>query len=215
MRPAWMPAASGTPTAVMLLRHGQTQLSVERRYVGAWDVPLTPIGQRQAEAAGRRLSAVGLEAIVTSPLQRARQTADAVSAACGGLAVTVDEGLRETNFGKWEGMTFAEVQQGWPAEMSAWLADPTVPPPAGESFAAVSDRVTGALGRLLDQYPQRRVLVVSHVTPIKTLVVAALLAPSAAMYRMHLDVAALCEIDYYADGPAVLRGYNDTAHLAG
>jgi ribonuclease H / adenosylcobalamin/alpha-ribazole phosphatase len=60
-----------------------------------------------------------------------------------------------------------------------------------------------------------RVLVVSHVTPIKTLVTAALLAPPAAMYRMHLDLAALCEIDWYPDGPTVLRSCNDTAHLAG
>ena len=60
-----------------------------------------------------------------------------------------------------------------------------------------------------------RVLIVSHVTPIKTLVAAALLAPPAALYRMHLDVAALCESDWYADGPAVLRSFNDTGHLTG
>ena len=59
----------------------------------------------------------------------------------------------------------------------------------------------------------KRILVVSHVTPIKTLVAAALLAPPPALFRMHLDVAALCEIDWYADGPAVLRSFNDTAHL--
>ena len=60
---------------------------------------------------------------------------------------------------------------------------------------------------------RQTVLIVSHVTPIKTLVAAALLAPPPALYRMHLDVAALCEIDWYADGPAVLRSFNDTGHL--
>ena len=108
---------------------------------------------------------------------------------------------------------YAEVRQRWPAELAAWLADPAVPPPGGESFADVSTRVTDTLRRVLADRPRQRVLIVSHVTPIKTLVVAALLAPPAALYRMHLDVAALCEIDWYADGPAVLRAFNDTGHL--
>ena len=91
---------------------------------------------------------------------------------------------------------------------------PKVAPPGGESFAQVSERVTAALHRVLAGREHQTVLIVSHVTPIKTLVAAALLAPPAALYRMHLDVAALCEIDYYADGPAVLRSFNDTAHLS-
>jgi probable phosphoglycerate mutase len=98
--------------------------------------------------------------------------------------------------------------------MTAWLADPEVAPPGGESFAEVSERVTAALDRVLAGRTGQRVLIVSHVTPIKTLVAAALLAPPAALYRMHLDVAALCEVDWYADGPAVLRSFNDTAHLS-
>ena len=97
--------------------------------------------------------------------------------------------------------------------MTAWLADPAVAPPGGESFTEVSERVTAALHRVLADRERQTVLIVSHVTPIKMLVAAALLAPPPALYRMHLDVAALCEIDWYADGPAVLRSFNDTAHL--
>jgi broad specificity phosphatase PhoE len=78
----------------------------------------------------------------------------------------------------------------------------------------VSTRVEGALRRVLAGYQGRTVLIVSHVTPIKTLVAAALLAPPPALYRMHLDVAALCQVDWYADGPAVLRSFNDTSHLS-
>ena len=74
--------------------------------------------------------------------------------------------------------------------------------------------MTAALRRVLAARERQTVLVVSHVTPIKTLVAAALLAPPAALYRMHLDVAALSRIDWYADGPAVLRSFNDTGHLA-
>ena len=197
----------------MLLRHGQTLMSVEKRYAGISDVPLTDVGLRQADAAAKRLASAELDVIVASPLLRARQTADAVASSCVAELV-IDEGFRETDFGAWEGLTFAEVRDRWPAELDAWLADPSVAPPSGESFSAVQSRVSAALARALAAYPLRRVLVVSHVTPIKTLITTALGAPPAAMYRMHLDVAALSEIDYYADGAAVLRSFNDTAHLA-
>ncbi len=208
---AWRPAP-GTSTSTVLLRHGQTAMSVERRYSGLSDVPLTETGLRQAAAAAKRLAGAGISAIVSSPLQRAVQTAEEVAAVTG-VGVTTDEDFREADFGAWEGLTFAEVRERWPAELTTWLADPAVPPPGGESFAAVSERVTAALHRVLQEREHQTVLIVSHVTPIKTLVASALLAPPPALFRMHLDLAALCEIDWYADGPAVLRSFNDTAHL--
>ena len=213
-RAAWRPA-QGEPTVTLLLRHGQTPLSVERRYAGRspqTDVPLTETGVRQAAAAAKRLASAGLGAIVSSPLQRAVQTAEEVAAVTG-VPVVTDDGFSEADFGAWDGLTFAEVRERWPAEMTAWLADPEVAPPGGESFAQVSERVTAALQRVLAERERQTVLIVSHVTPIKTLVAAALLAPPAALFRMYLDVAALCHIDWYADGPAVLRSYNDTAHV--
>ena len=204
--------AQGEPTVTLLLRHGQTPLSVQKRYAGVSDVPLTEIGVDQAAAAAKRLASAGIGAIVSSPLQRAVRTAEAVAAVTG-VPVVTDEGLRETDFGAWEGLTFVEVRERWPAEMTSWLADPAVAPPGGESFVEVNTRVTEALHRVLASQARQNVLIVSHVTPIKTLVAAALFAPPAALYRMHLDVAALCEIDWYADGTAVLRSFNDTAHL--
>jgi ribonuclease H / adenosylcobalamin/alpha-ribazole phosphatase len=210
-RAHWTPA-QGEPTVTLLLRHGQTPNSVEKRYAGLSDVPLTEVGAEQAAAAGKRLASAGLTAIVTSPLLRAVRTAEEVAAATG-APVKADEGFRETDFGAWDGLTFAEVRERWPDELTAWLADPAVAPPGGESFADVSTRVTGALRRVLAGHPGQTVLIVSHVTPIKTLVASALLAPPAALYRMHLDVAALCQVDWYADGPAVLRSFNDTGHL--
>ena len=197
----------------MLLRHGQTPMSVQKRYAGRSDPPLTEAGVQQAAAAAKRLAPAGFGVIVTSPLLRTVQTAQAVAAVTGAAVVT-DDGFRETDFGAWEGLTFAEVRERWPAELSAWLADPEIAPPGGESFTDVSARVIAALDRVLAARAGQTVLIVSHVTPIKTLVAAALLAPPAALYRMHLDVAALCEIDWYADGPAVLRSFNDTSHLS-
>ena len=214
MRPAthWR-AAQGEPTVTALLRHGQTPMSVQKRYAGRTDAPLTEVGVQQAAAAAKRLASAGLGVIVTSPLLRTVQTAQSVAAVTGAAVVT-DDGFRETDFGAWEGLTFAEVRERWPAEISAWMADPEVAPPGGESFTDVSARVTAALDRVLAARAGQTVLIVSHVTPIKMLVAAALLAPPAALYRMHLDLAALSEIDWYADGPAVLRSFNDTSHLS-
>ena len=210
----WAPV-QGPPVTTVLLRHGQTPLSPERRFAGRGDIPLTATGERQAAAAARRLAERGgIDVIVTSPLQRARLTAAAVAAETG-AAVEVDEAFVETDFGKWEGLTFAEVAERWPDEMTAWAADPDVAPPGGESFAATADRVLAALDRLTAARPGATVLLVSHVTPMKLLLRHALLAPPQALRRMHLDTACLCEIDWYAGGTGVVRSLNDTAHLAG
>jgi probable phosphoglycerate mutase len=210
-RTNWI-SAQGEPTVTLLLRHGQTPMSVQKRYAGLTDAPLTDAGIRQAAAAAKRLASAGIDAIVASPLQRTVRTAEEVAAVIS-VPVLTDDGLRETDFGAWDGLTFAEVRERWPSEMTKWLADPSVAPPGGESFTQVSERVTAALHRVLAGRERQTVLIVSHVTPIKTLVATALLAPPPALYRMHLDVAALCEIDWYADGPAVLRSFNDTSHL--
>lgn len=213
--PGWTRQAQGPPATTLLLRHGQTPLSAERRFAGRGDIPLTETGLAQAAAAARRLAARGgIDAIVTSPLQRARLTAEAVSAETG-VPVEVDEAWAETDFGKWEGLTFAEAAGRWPDEVAAWAADPDVAPPGGESFADTGRRVLAALDRLLAARPQATVLVVSHVTPMKLLLRHALLAPPQALRRMYLDVACLCEIDWYGGGSTgVVRSLNDTAHLA-
>lgn len=210
--PGWTTAHS-QPTTTVLLRHGETPLSAERRFAGRGDIPLTETGKLQAKAAAQRLAARGgVQLIVTSPLRRARLTAEAVAAATG-APVQVDEGWIEADFGEWEGLSYAEAMERWPDEVTAWMSDTSVAPPGGESFATAGRRVLAALDRLLDRSEPGRVVVVSHVTPMKTVLRHALLAPPAALRRMHLDVACLCEVDWYADGPVVVRSLNDTGHL--
>ncbi|WP_243711475.1 bifunctional RNase H/acid phosphatase [Actinomadura sp. KC216] len=209
--PAWSPP-TGTPMTTLLLRHGETPLSAEKRFAGTGDIPLTANGVAQARAAALALKDGGLDAIITSPLSRCRDTAAEIAVVTG-LDVRVENGFRETDFGEWEGLTFAEASKAWPAEVKAWLADPEVAPPGGESFAAVARRVRTALDKLKVRYREQTVLVVSHVTPIKLLIKDALDAPMTALYRMHLDVSALSSIDWYADGPATLRAFNDVHHL--
>ena len=211
--PGWL-QARGPATTTVLLRHGETALSGERRFAGRGHIPLTATGLEQAAAAAVRLAARGgLDLIVTSPLERTRRTADAVAAATG-VPVVVGDGWMETDFGEWEGLSQAEAERAWPGQMAAWLNDTGAAPPGGESFAATSDRVLKALDSLLAEQAGATVLVVSHVTPMKILLLHALLAPPAALRRMQLDVACLCEIDWYAGGLGIVRTMNDTAHLS-
>lgn len=209
--PAWRPSAS-PPTTLLLVRHGSTPLS-GLRYSGRGDPPLTPDGEAQARAVAARLARVpGLGAVVSSPLRRARSTAEAIAAAAG-VGVAVDDGLAETDFGRWDGLTFAEVREVWPTEHAAWLADSAVTPPGGESINQVARRVRKVRDRLLAAYPGRTVAVVSHVTPIKLVLCSALGAPVSSLFRIHLDTASLSTVDWYPDGPAVVRLLNDTGHL--
>jgi broad specificity phosphatase PhoE len=210
-RPGWG-SPLGKPTTTILLRHGQTELSTERRFAGRGDIPLTKEGVLQAEMAARRLSAAGADVVITSPLQRARRTAEAVAEAAA-VPLVVYEELIEADFGSWQGLTFGEAAKQWPDELAAWMASPDAAPPEGESFAMVAMRVLAGLDRLMADYQHQTTIVVSHVTPIKTLVCRALLAPPEAMFRMNLDVASLCHVDCFDNGSAVLRTLNDTCHL--
>jgi probable phosphoglycerate mutase len=197
---------SGAPTTTVLLRHGQTPLSIEHRFSGVGSDPeLTDEGRAQAREAGARLAGQQFDAIISSPLRRAAETARIVGA---GREILLEDGFRETDFGAWEGLTFGEVNKKAPDELAAWLADPTVAPPGGESFVDTDTRVGAALAALGERYPGARLLVVSHVTPIKLLVRRALEAPMSALYRMHLELASVTTIDWYPDGPAVVRSLN-------
>ncbi len=211
--PAGWTGAQGAPTRLLLLRHGQTELSVQRRYSGRGNPGLTELGARQADAAARYLGRKGgIGAVVSSPLQRAYDTAAAAAKRLG-LDVTVEDGLIETDFGQWEGLTFGEAADRDPELHLQWLRDTSVPPPQGESFDAVAERVKAVQQRIVSDYAGQTVLVVSHVTPIKTLLRLALDAGPAMLYRLHLDLASLSIAEFYPDGVASVRLVNQTAYL--
>ncbi len=211
--PAGWTGAQGAPTRLLLLRHGQTELSVQRRYSGRGDPALTDFGRRQAEAAAEYLARRGkIAAVVTSPLQRAYDTA-ATAAKALGVDVVVDEDLIETDFGAWEGLTFVEAAERDPEHHRNWLGDTSIAPPGGESFASVQHRVRRARDRIIADYGGGNVLVVSHVTPIKTMLQLALDASSSILYRIHLDLASLSIAEFYPDGKASVRLVNQTDYL--
>ncbi|WLQ43380.1 bifunctional RNase H/acid phosphatase [Streptomyces laculatispora] len=206
----------GAPATFLLLRHGETALTPEKRFSGSGgtDPELSATGRRQAECAAEAFAARGtVQEIVSSPLLRCRETAGAVAARLG-LEVRIEDGLRETDFGAWEGLTFGEVRERHRADLDAWLASAKAAPTGGgESFAEVARRVAAARDRLITRHAGRTVLVVTHVTPIKTLVRLALGAPPESLFRMELSAASLSTVAYYADGNASVRLLNDTSHL--
>ncbi|MFB7589220.1 histidine phosphatase family protein [Streptomyces sp. NPDC056169] len=215
-RQGWAGPDMGAPATFVLLRHGETALTPEKRFSGSGgtDPELSAAGLRQAEAVAETLAARGtVQEIVSSPLTRCRQTAAAVAARLG-LDVRVERGLRETDFGAWEGLTFGEVRERYGDDLDAWLASPKAAPTGGgESFAAVARRVAATRDRLTADHAGRTVLLVTHVTPIKTLVRLALGAPPESLFRMELSAASISAVAYYADGNASVRLLNDTSHL--
>ncbi|MEU5853212.1 bifunctional RNase H/acid phosphatase [Saccharopolyspora shandongensis] len=218
IRPSGWLGADGTPTKMLLLRHGQTPMSVDRRYSGRGDVALTPLGERQVRAAGKRLAAMdgvitpdGIAPVIASPLTRTRQSAQAVVDATGG-ELHFHDGLLETDFGDWEGLTFGEASEQFPQLHRKWLGDPSIVPPGGESLDAVYERVTAARDDLLTRYAGQTIIVVSHVTPIKALLRLALDVGPSMFYRLHLDLASLSIVEFYPDGNASVRLVNDISH---
>lgn len=209
---------TGEPVRLVLLRHGQTALSVERRYSGHGDPELTGLGQEQAAAAARAIAGrlarhdVTPAVILSSPLRRARQTAAAVAETTG-ADIEVREAFVETDFGGWEGLTFAEARERDPDLHARWLGDSTVAPPGGESFAAVGERVGAELRRIVETFAGDTVVVVSHVTPIKMVLRDALDAGDGLLRRLHLDLACTSLVDLYPDGGTSVRLVNDTSYL--
>ncbi|MFF9483914.1 bifunctional RNase H/acid phosphatase [Streptomyces sp. NPDC014676] len=212
----WAPADLGAPATFVLLRHGETPLTPQKRFSGSGgsDPSLSSVGREQAEKAAEFLARRGtVQAVVASPLARTRETAGIVAARLG-LDVTVEDGLRETDFGAWEGLTFGEVRERHPDDLNAWLSSPDAEPTGGgESFTATAARVAATRDRLTAEYRGRTVLLVTHVTPIKTLIRLALGAPPESLFRMELSAASLSAVAYYADGNASVRLFNDTSHL--
>ena len=205
----WAPP--GTPTTVVLVRHGVTPHTTEKRFSGGLasaNPGLSEDGRAQVRAVADWLAPIAekVDAVVSSPVRRTRESAEILAAVLG-QEIEVEPGFAEMEFGSWDGMTFAEVGEQHPDELEAWLGSLDVAPGGGESFRTVQARVLAGLERLLEQHAGRTVVVVSHVTPIKTLVAHALDAPLEAVFRMELSPASVTVVSWYGDRPS-MRMYN-------
>ena len=145
-------------------RHGETVWNAERRLCGRTDVPLSDAGRRQAHLLAERLRPISFEALYTSPLQRARETAGVVGTAVVHVP-TVDSRLVELSYGAWEGRTSAEVKRSDAEAFSAWEADPAVvAPPEGESGEQLIERLKPFLADVAQRHRNGNVVVVCHRT---------------------------------------------------
>jgi probable phosphoglycerate mutase len=204
----WRKRVSEKPTTVVLLRHGVTEHTVSKLFSGSGgtDPGLTDLGREQAHrAAGRLAKRAPIDAIITSPMQRTRETAEIVANELG-LDVQLEPGFAEASFGEWEGFAFPEIMERWPEDMRAWLDSPTVSPPGGESLDAVYERVNEARNRLLRDYEGQTVVVVTHVTPIKMMLRNALESDMGVIHRFELAPASITTIQWWSDGwPVVVE----------
>jgi broad specificity phosphatase PhoE len=142
-------------TAMLLVRHGQSTWNAEGRWQGHVGVPLTPLGRKQAAQAALAVRAV--DAIVSSDLPRACETAEIIGRELGGCAVSTDARLREWEAGEWVGLTREQIEAGWPGYLAARTG-----PPASEDLTAFLKRVTLGLDDIQRAHPDGRVLVVTH-----------------------------------------------------
>ncbi|HEU4515128.1 MAG TPA: bifunctional RNase H/acid phosphatase [Nocardioidaceae bacterium] len=202
----------GSPTTLVLVRHGATDHTTDKRFSGrgGHDPALNVDGLAQVRAVADWLAPLGdeIDVVLSSPLRRTRETAEIIAQRLN-HAVEVEEGLAEAAFGTWEGLTFHEVQQAYPDDLDAWLGSLDVAPGGhGDSFEEMDRKVRRTRDRILSTYPGQAVLAVTHVTPIKLLVRMALGAPLDSVYKMELAPASVTVISWFEDGTASLRMFN-------
>ncbi|MCQ4618327.1 bifunctional RNase H/acid phosphatase [Corynebacterium sp. CCUG 59401] len=208
-------AADAPRTRFVLLRHGQTEHSARKAYSGSSDPALTETGQEQARRAAAALAAMGaIDAIIASPATRAQETAAACAEALGMPAEKIEtvEGFREVDFGSFEGLTRAEAEKQFPDEFAAWIGSANQAPPEGESLASLHRRVTRARLKVQEKHEGKTVLVVTHMTPIKSVIRQALSSGPDTFKHMFLDLASISVVEFYGD-MGVLRSFNDVAHF--
>ena len=197
---------------LLLVRHGVTLNNLQGRYTGQTDVPLSPLGERQAIMLAKRLAEEPLDVIVASDLQRARATAEII-ARHHALPVYEDAALREIAFGEWEGFTHAEIRAREEALVRGWRTDAiNYAPPGGETVSQLHDRVVEALTRWRTQYSQATVLWAAHGGVIGVLICHLLGIGLHNRWKFRLDTASITEFDLSRDY-AILMRMNDTGHL--
>jgi broad specificity phosphatase PhoE len=196
---------------LLLARHGQSVSNAVRRFQGVQDVPLSDLGRRQAEALAGALARRPIAAIYTSPLQRARHTAEVVAGATGAPLRSVHD-LRELSLGEWEGCTVEEVRARPGDPYACWVRDPVVGmPPGGEPLADVQARVVRAVAEIAAAHPNGDdVLLVCHGGIISAYLAHCLALPLSSIWRLTLSNCSLSEV-----APPRVLSMNDTSHLAG
>lgn len=204
-------------TTLFLVRHGQTAWNNDGRFQGQTDIPLDAEGCRQARALRQRLAGVDFSAVYTSALQRAIETARLTLEESASLSHPLSS-LNERNFGRWEGLTRAEIMERFPEEWERQRQSSSIAAPAGgESIPALQERVATALRHLASQHPDQTLLVVTHGGVVRT-VLGHLLGGGPEMYnRWRIDNTSITVVrvrPLVRAGKGEIVCVNDAEHLA-
>jgi broad specificity phosphatase PhoE len=199
---------------LLAVRHGATEWTQARRFAGSQDIPLTAQGRLQAEAVAQALAGSSAATVYTSPLERARTSAEVI-AKPHRLEPLIEPAFREMAFGAWEGLRREELLARFPAEASVWAGTPhLVTPPGGEALTAVDARVRAALDALVEQHRGATVILVSHAIVIRLIVLAALGLGPERLWSVDASPAGITEIEYQ-DAWATVHRMNTLTHLDG
>jgi broad specificity phosphatase PhoE len=158
-------------TTIFLARHGESDWNVAKRFQGHSDRPLTALGREQAHALADLVASEEIDAVYTSPLSRARETAEIVAARAGLEPVALPE-LREVDTGSWSGLSRADVEARFPEGFARWRSGGSGWED-GETYEEMAERVIGALRTIAEDHPDGRVLIISHGGPIRAIHAAA------------------------------------------
>ncbi len=198
---------------LFLLRHGQTESNAKGIYQGSLDTELTKEGIKQAKLAKKYLSRVSFSNIYSSPKKRALDTAKIIAKGTN-LEVKVRDGLEEMHFGKWEGLSFEEINTNYRIEYQNWLSDPYKnPPPGGESFSQFVSRASNEIDNIIAENKKgSNVLVVTHGGLILALIVKWLKIPSEC-WRSLIQRQGAINVVVIDKGFPYISSINYTGHL--
>jgi probable phosphoglycerate mutase len=202
------------PTTIYFVRHGETILTPTRKFsgTGALDPELTADGLAQAERVAVEVAKLEPEILISSPLKRARQTADAIARATG-LSVIDDTDWYELSFGSWDGKSIEEVKAETPEDYQAWVNSSSYRPGGGESYDEAAVRIDAAMEKVLSQYPGQKVVVVTHNGVIKSAANLAIGGPNDGVFHMDATPCSISSISLWpSDGLRALRSFNERGH---
>ncbi|MBN1313409.1 MAG: histidine phosphatase family protein [Anaerolineae bacterium] len=184
-------------TRLVLIRHGKTDWNLEGRYQGQADQPLNELGRSQAEKLAEQLAGQTFEAIYSSDLRRAQETARYLAEKVG-LQVQLETRLREVNQGEWEGMLVGDIAANYPNEWEMLQRDPVhARPPGGESAAELSTRIWEAVDEISARHTAGPVVIVSHGLALAAILCRVRNLPLSRIFRLVPDNTHSIEVDWY------------------
>jgi len=204
-----------TPTWIYFVRHGETPLTPDRKFSGSGggDPALTDEGQKQAKDVAREIAKIKPDILISSPMLRARQTAEAISAETG-LSILEDENWIEMSFGYWDGLSFDEVREQYPEELQGWLNSAAYKAGGGESYEEAMVRIDQALDDVAQKFSGKKICIVSHNGVIKVAALLALGAPIDSVFHIDAGPCSISSISIWSsDGLRALRSVNERGHL--